>query len=98
MRISEAELPHHWCLCRAWWRRRSPARALQHPLTHFFSGRALAVKRVTENKGKTTPGRRSDMENLGSESGGQLAQAQLVQDLAGFGITKVVELSRLQLS
>ena len=26
------------------------------PLTHSFSGRALAVKRVTENKGKWTPG------------------------------------------
>jgi len=28
------------------------ARALQRLLTHSFSGRALAVKRVTENKGK----------------------------------------------
>ena len=32
------------------------ARALQHLLTSSFSGRALAVKRVTENKGKWTPG------------------------------------------
>ena len=32
------------------------ARALQRLLTHSFSGRALAVKRVTENKGKRTPG------------------------------------------
>jgi len=31
-------------------------RALQHLLTHSFSGRALAVKRVTENQGKGTPG------------------------------------------
>jgi RNA-directed DNA polymerase len=30
--------------------------ALQHLLTHSFSGRALAVKRVTENQGKRTPG------------------------------------------
>jgi len=30
--------------------------ALQHLLTHSFSGRALAVKRVTENRGKRTPG------------------------------------------
>jgi len=29
---------------------------LQHLLTHSFSGKALAVKRVTENKGKRTPG------------------------------------------
>src|SRR6266852_116337 len=30
--------------------------ALQHLLTHSFSGKALAVKRVTENQGKKTPG------------------------------------------
>ncbi len=29
-------------------------RALQRLLTHSFSGRALAVKRVTQNKGKHT--------------------------------------------
>ena len=31
-------------------------KALQWLLTHSFSGRALAVKRVTENKGRHTPG------------------------------------------
>ncbi|MDO8466228.1 MAG: reverse transcriptase domain-containing protein, partial [Gallionella sp.] len=31
-------------------------KALQWLLTHSFSGKALAVKRVTENKGKTTAG------------------------------------------
>src|SRR5690242_4484963 len=31
-------------------------RALQHLLTHSFSGKALAVRRVTENHGKTTAG------------------------------------------
>jgi RNA-directed DNA polymerase len=31
-------------------------KALQYLLTHSFSGKALAVKRVTENKGKRTPG------------------------------------------
>ena len=31
-------------------------KALQHLLTHSFSGKALAVKRVTENKGKRTAG------------------------------------------
>jgi RNA-directed DNA polymerase len=31
-------------------------RALQHLLTHSFSGRVLAVRRVTENQGKRTPG------------------------------------------
>ncbi len=31
-------------------------KALQWLLTHSFSGRALAVRRVTENKGKRTPG------------------------------------------
>ena len=31
-------------------------KALQHLLTHSFSGKALAVKRVTENEGRKTPG------------------------------------------
>lgn len=31
-------------------------KALQWLLTHSFAGKALAVKRVTENKGKNTPG------------------------------------------
>jgi RNA-directed DNA polymerase len=31
-------------------------KALQHLLTRSFSGKALAVKRVTENQGKDTPG------------------------------------------
>jgi RNA-directed DNA polymerase len=31
-------------------------KALQHLLTHSFSGRVLAVKRVTDNPGKHTPG------------------------------------------
>jgi RNA-directed DNA polymerase len=32
------------------------AKALQWLLTHSFSGKALAVRRVTENQGKKTPG------------------------------------------
>ena len=37
--------------------RHSKAKALQWLLmTHSFHGRALAVKRVTHNKGKNTPG------------------------------------------
>ncbi len=31
-------------------------KALQHLLTHSFAAKALAVKRVTENPGKRTPG------------------------------------------
>ena len=31
-------------------------KALQHLLTHSFSGKILAVRRVTENQGKSTPG------------------------------------------
>jgi RNA-directed DNA polymerase len=31
-------------------------KALQWLLTHSFYGKAIAVKRVTENQGKTTPG------------------------------------------
>jgi RNA-directed DNA polymerase len=36
--------------------RHNKARSLQWLLTHSFSGKALAVKRVTENKGKNTSG------------------------------------------
>jgi len=31
-------------------------KALQHLLTHSYSGKALAIRRVTENTGKRTPG------------------------------------------
>jgi len=31
-------------------------KALQHLLTHSFSGKSIAVRRVTENQGKNTPG------------------------------------------
>src|ERR1043166_9487585 len=37
-------------------RRWGKVKALQRLLTHSFSGKALAVKRVTENQGKWTPG------------------------------------------
>ena len=36
--------------------RHGKAKALQWLLTHSFSGKALAIKRVTENQGKKTPG------------------------------------------
>jgi RNA-directed DNA polymerase len=36
--------------------RHNKVKALQWLLTHSFSGRALAVKRVTENNGRNTPG------------------------------------------
>src|ERR1700675_3985290 len=36
--------------------RHNKAKALQWLLTHSFSGKPLAVKRVTQNKGKNTPG------------------------------------------
>ena len=36
--------------------RHNKVKALQWLLTHSFSGKVLAVKRVTENKGKNTPG------------------------------------------
>ena len=36
--------------------RHGRVKALQWLLTHSFHGRALAVKRVTHNKGKNTPG------------------------------------------
>ncbi len=36
--------------------RHGKVKALQWLLTHSYSGKALAVKRVTENRGKRTPG------------------------------------------
>ena len=38
-------------------------KALQHLLTHSFSGKAIAVKRVTDNQGKHTPGVDHDIWN-----------------------------------
>jgi len=35
--------------------RHNKVKALQWLLTHSFSGKALAIKRVTENRGKNTP-------------------------------------------
>src|SRR5437763_4983698 len=46
MRIVKAVQENRW----------NKAKALQHLLTHSFSGKALAVRRVTENQGKRTPG------------------------------------------
>lgn len=50
-------------------------KALQHLLTHSFSGRALAVKRVTENQGKMTPGVDGETWNTPKK------KAQAVQEL-----------------
>src|SRR5262245_50051447 len=36
--------------------RRGKVKALQRLLTHSFSGKVLAVRRVTENQGRKTPG------------------------------------------
>jgi len=45
-RIAQATLEGKW----------GKVKALQHLLTHSLSGKALAVRRVTENTGKRTPG------------------------------------------
>src|SRR5256712_2442771 len=45
-RIVKAVQAGRWGKVRAW----------QHLLTHSFSGKALAVRRVTENDGRQTPG------------------------------------------
>jgi RNA-directed DNA polymerase len=46
MRIAKAVKEHRW----------NKVKALQHLLTHSFNAKLLAVKRVTSNKGKNTPG------------------------------------------
>lgn len=45
-RIAKAVREGHW----------GKVKALQWLLTHSFSGKVIAVKRVTENQGKRTPG------------------------------------------
>src|SRR5262249_58372146 len=45
--------------------------ALQHLLTHSFSGKALAVQRVTTNNGRKTPGMDGGLRDTpGKEAGG----------------------------
>ena len=46
MRIAQATKVGRW----------GKVRALQRLLTHSYSGKVLAVRRVTENDGKKTPG------------------------------------------
>ena len=46
VRIAQATKASRW----------GKVRALQHLLTHSYSGKVLAVRRVTENDGKKTPG------------------------------------------
>ena len=46
MRIAKAVKENRW----------NKVRTLQHLLTHSFHAKLLAVKRVTSNKGKKTPG------------------------------------------
>ena len=53
------------------------AKALQWLLTHSFSAKLLAVKRVTENSGKRTPGTdRGALENPYSKIPGSLIFSQ----------------------
>lgn len=47
-------------------------KALQYLLTHSFSAKALAVKRVTENKGKRTPGVDGEIWNTPSKKAGAI--------------------------
>src|SRR5437016_12496552 len=46
VRIAQATKASRW----------GKVRALQRLLTHSYSGKVLAVRRVTENQGKKTPG------------------------------------------
>ena len=47
-------------------------KALQWVLTHSFSGKALAVRRVTENQGKKTPGGWHHVVHPGSQVSGHV--------------------------
>jgi RNA-directed DNA polymerase len=54
-------------------------KALQRLLTHSFSGKALAVRRVTENQGKRTPGVDGEIWNT------PVKKAQAIQRLKQHG-------------
>jgi RNA-directed DNA polymerase len=56
-------------------------KALQHLLTHSFSGRVVAVRRVTENQGKMTPGVDKEIWNTPEK------KAQAVDNLKQHGYT-----------
>ena len=51
-------------------------KALQRLLTHSFSGKALAVRRVTENKGRDTPGVDKVIWNTPEKKATAIADAQ----------------------
>jgi len=61
--------------------KRNKVKALQRLLTHSFSGKALAVKRVTENQGKNTPGVDKTLWNTPEE------KAMAIQELQSRGYT-----------
>ena len=50
-------------------------KALQRLLTHSFSGKALAVRRVTENQGKNTPGVDGEIWNTSGKKAAAVAIA-----------------------
>lgn len=56
-------------------------KALQRLLTHSFSGKALAVKRVTENQGRKTPGVDGEIWTMPSQ------KAKAIRRLQQRGIT-----------
>ena len=61
-------------------------KALQWLLTHSFSGKALAVKRVTENKGKNTPGVDGETWSTGDERQSDgVTEAEGVSSLNRYG-------------
>jgi RNA-directed DNA polymerase len=63
-------------------------KALQRLLTHSFSGKALAVRRVTENQGKRTPGVDGEIWNTPAK------KAQAIQRLKQHGYNSTLSISR----
>ena len=51
-------------------------KALQRLLTHSFSGKALAVKRVTENQGRKTPGVDGEIWTMSSQKAKAIRRLQ----------------------
>ena len=76
--------------------KRRNVRALQHLLTRSWSGRAVAVKRVTTNRGKRTPGvehvtwdtpeqKAQAVADLQQQSGGSLPRRRLAMPTSNGG-------------
>ena len=73
-------------------------KALQRLLTHSFSAKVLAVKRVTENQGKRTPGVDGEIWDTPTKKVKSIAEVELLQSRVPRGAFEGLELHDGKLS